>query len=96
MYWTCSFSRVNYLKYSDFLKGTTIPIDSGLSTTMLWTFEERDRLLNAIECLSGSRYHALFLFQSFLWLPSHIYYMFFFLEFLLIYYGKAYWNPSTL
>jgi NADH:ubiquinone oxidoreductase subunit D len=39
---------------------TTSIIDLGLFTTMLLMFEEREKLLNFIESLSGTRFHALF------------------------------------
>jgi len=41
---------------------TTHAIDIGLFTTMLWTFEEREKLLCFIELISGTRFHALILF----------------------------------
>jgi len=40
---------------------TTHAIDLGLFTTMLWTFEEREKLLCFIELISGTRFHALIL-----------------------------------
>jgi len=40
---------------------TTHAIDLGLFTTMLWTFEEREKLLCFIELVSGTRFHALIL-----------------------------------
>ena len=40
---------------------TTHAIDIGLFTTMLWTFEEREKLINFNECISGTRFHAAFL-----------------------------------
>jgi len=41
---------------------TTHAIDTGLSTTMLWTFEEREKLINSIEVLSGTRFILSFLY----------------------------------
>jgi NADH:ubiquinone oxidoreductase subunit D len=40
---------------------TTHAIDIGLFTTMLWTFEEREKLLCFNECMSGTRFHSAFL-----------------------------------
>lgn len=40
---------------------TTHAIDLGLFTTMLWSFEEREKLLCFIELVSGTRFHALIL-----------------------------------
>jgi len=37
---------------------TTHAIDIGLVTTMLWSFEEREKLINFIEVLSGTRFHS--------------------------------------
>ena len=37
---------------------TTHAIDIGLFTTMLWSFEEREKLINFSEVLSGTRFHA--------------------------------------
>lgn len=37
---------------------TTHAIDIGLFTTMLWSFEEREKLINYSEVLSGNRFHA--------------------------------------
>lgn len=36
---------------------TTHVIDLGLFTTMLWGFEEREKLINYIESITGSRFH---------------------------------------
>ena len=36
---------------------TTHIIDIGLFTCFLWGFEEREKLINYIESISGSRYH---------------------------------------
>ena len=38
---------------------TTHAIDIGLFTTMLWKSEEREKLINYIEILSGTRFHAI-------------------------------------
>ena len=40
---------------------TTHAIDIGLFTTMLWTSEEREKLINFSEVISGNRFHAAFL-----------------------------------
>lgn len=40
---------------------TTSIIDLGLFTSMLLMFEEREKLLNFIEAISGTRFHALFI-----------------------------------
>jgi NADH:ubiquinone oxidoreductase subunit D len=39
---------------------TTSIIDLGLFTTMLLMFEEREKLLNLVEAVSGTRFHAMF------------------------------------
>ena len=43
---------------------TTHAIDIGLFTTMLWSFEEREKLINFSEVLSGNRFHAAFLLMG--------------------------------
>ena len=40
---------------------TTHAIDIGLFTTMLWNFEEREKLIHFTEVVSGTRFHAAFL-----------------------------------
>ena len=40
---------------------TTHAIDIGLFTTMLWSFDEREKLISFIEGLTGTRFHCLFL-----------------------------------
>ena len=51
-----------YRNLNHSLNITTHAIDIGLFTTMLWKFEEREKLINYIEILSGTRFHAVFLF----------------------------------
>ena len=41
---------------------TTHAIDIGLFTSMLWTFEEREKIINLIEILTGTRFHSLLFF----------------------------------
>ena len=43
---------------------TTHAIDIGLFTTMLWSFEEREKLINFSEVLSGTRFHAAFVLMG--------------------------------
>lgn len=61
---------------------TTHAIDIGLFTTMLWGFEEREKLLKYIELISGTRFHVTLLLISRLrydinlsWINSFIYYL---------------------
>ena len=61
---------------------TTHAIDIGLFTTMLWTFEEREKLINFNECISGTRFHASFLLInrlrfdiSLFWIDGFIYWL---------------------
>ena len=50
-----------YRNLNHSLNITTHAIDIGLFTTMLWKFEEREKLINYIEILSGTRFHSIFL-----------------------------------
>jgi len=50
-----------YRNLNHSLNITTHAIDIGLFTTMPWKFEEREKLINYIEILSGTRFHAVFL-----------------------------------
>lgn len=50
-----------YRNINHSLNITTHCIDIGSFTTMLWKFEEREKLINYIEILSGTRFHSLFL-----------------------------------
>jgi len=61
---------------------TTHAIDIGLFTTMLWSFEEREKLINFSEVLSGNRFHAAFLLMGRLrydisqrWIECFIYWL---------------------
>ena len=61
---------------------TTHAIDIGLFTTMLWSFEEREKLMNFSEVLSGTRFHAAFLLLgrlrydiSLRWIDSFVYWL---------------------
>ena len=61
---------------------TTHAIDIGLFTTMLWTFEEREKLINFNECISGTRFHATFILIgrlrydiSLFWIDAFIYWL---------------------
>jgi NADH:ubiquinone oxidoreductase subunit D len=56
----CEFYRI--LNHS--LAITTHCIDIGLFTLMLWNFEEREKLIHFVEVLSGSRFHAAFIWLS--------------------------------
>ncbi len=49
-----------YRNLNHSLNITTHAIDIGLFTTMLWKFEEREKLINYIEVLSGTRFHSIF------------------------------------
>ena len=57
----CSLFRILFVEVfrilNHLLALTTHVIDIGLFTTMLWGFEEREKLLNYIESISGSRFH---------------------------------------
>ena len=50
-----------YRNLNHSLNITTHAIDIGLFTTMLWKFEEREKLINYIEILSGTRFHSILL-----------------------------------
>lgn len=61
---------------------TTHAIDIGLFTTMLWSFEEREKLINFSEVLSGTRFHAAFVLMGRLrydialrWIDSFVYFL---------------------
>ena len=61
---------------------TTHAIDIGLFTTMLWTFEEREKLINFNECISGTRFHATFILIgrlrydiSLFWIDAFVYWL---------------------
>ena len=41
---------------------TTHAIDIGLFSTMLWLFEERDKIYNLLESITGSRFHLAYLY----------------------------------
>ena len=41
---------------------TTHAIDIGLFTSMLWLFEERDKIYNLLESITGSRFHLAYLY----------------------------------
>jgi NADH:ubiquinone oxidoreductase subunit D len=43
---------------------TTHALDIGLFNTILWSFEEREKLINFIEVLTGNRFHAAYLLIS--------------------------------
>lgn len=69
-----------YRNLNHSLNITTHAIDIGLFTTMLWTFEEREKLLNFIEGLTGTRFHGSFLLLgrlrydiSYKWFDSLVY-----------------------
>jgi NADH:ubiquinone oxidoreductase subunit D len=49
-----------YRNLNHSLNITTHAIDIGLFTTMLWTFEEREKLITFNECIAGARFHAAF------------------------------------
>ena len=61
---------------------TTHAIDIGLFTSMLWSFDEREKLINYIEVLSGTRFHVAFILIgrlrydiSLFWISSFIYWL---------------------
>ena len=60
----------------------THAIDIGLFTTMLWSFEEREKLISFNECISGARFHAAFLLLgrlrydvSLFWIDAFVYWL---------------------
>ena len=50
-----------YRNLNHCLNITTHAIDIGLFTTMVWTFEEREKLIVLIEGLTGTRFHSALL-----------------------------------
>ena len=71
-----------YRNLNHSLNITTHAIDIGLFTTMLYKFEEREKLINYIEILSGTRFHAIFLLInklrydiSLFWFDSFIFWL---------------------
>jgi len=61
---------------------TTHAIDIGIFTTMLWAFDEREKLINFSEEIPGNRFHAAFLLigrlrydVSLRWIDCRIYWM---------------------
>ena len=60
----CSFFRLCLVELFRVLNHclalTTHVIDLGLFTTMLLTFEEREKMINLIEAMTGSRMHNAF------------------------------------
>jgi len=61
---------------------TTHAIDIGLFTTMLWGFDEREKLLNYIESISGTRFHVTLLLinrlrydMTLIWINSFTYWL---------------------
>ena len=71
-----------YKNVNHILNITTHAIDIGLFTTMLWTFDEREKLINYIEVLSGTRFHVAFVLIgrlrydiSLFWLNSFTYWL---------------------
>lgn len=47
-----------YKNLNHILNITTHAIDLGLFTTMLWLFDEREKLINSISVISGTRFHV--------------------------------------
>ncbi len=71
-----------YRNLNHILNITTHAIDLGLFTTMLWLFDEREKLINSISILSGTRFHVSLLVLSnlrydlsFNWILSFIYWL---------------------
>ena len=64
-----------YRNLNHSLNITTHAIDIGMFTTMLWIFEEREKLINFIEGLTGTRFHALFLLVGRLRYEIHLYFI---------------------
>ena len=71
-----------YRVLNHILNITTHAIDIGLFTTMLWCFDEREKLLKYIELISGTRFHVTLLLVSRLrydiqlnWINSFIYWL---------------------
>jgi NADH-quinone oxidoreductase subunit D len=64
-----------YRNLNHSLNITTHAIDIGMFTTMLWTFEEREKLINYIEGLTGTRFHAAFLLVGRLRYEIHLFFI---------------------
>ena len=71
-----------YKNLNHILNITTHAIDIGLFTSMLWTFDEREKLINYIECISGTRFHVASILLgrlrydiSLFWIHSFIYWL---------------------
>ena len=71
-----------YRNLNHILNITTHAIDIGLFTSMLWTFDEREKLINYIECISGTRFHVASILLgrvrydiSLFWITSFIYWL---------------------
>jgi len=79
----CEFYRI--LNHS--LAITTHAIDIGLFSVMLWNFEEREKLINFCEIISGTRFHAAFLLVgrlrydiTYRWIDSFMYWLIHFIR----------------
>jgi len=75
-----------YRNLNHCLNITTHAIDIGLFSTMIWLFEEREKLINLIEGLTGTRLHnALLLIGrlryniSLVWMNSFLYWLAYFI-----------------
>ena len=77
-----------YRNLNHSLNITTHAIDIGLFTTMLWKFEEREKLINYIEILSGTRFHAVFLLINKLRFDISLFFIDSFIYWLLYYIRK--------
>ena len=71
-----------YRNLNHILNIVTHAIDIGLFTSMLWLFDEREKLINYIEVLSGTRFHVAFILLGRLrydislnWINSFIYWI---------------------
>lgn len=99
--------RVLFIEYyrviNHILNITTNAIDIGLFTTMLWCFDERDKLLNYIELISGTRFHLTLLLIGrlrydikLIWINSFIFWLIHFIiklkEILLILSNNRIWR----
>jgi len=76
------FSSLPLQSAQIFIKIGLHAIDIGLFTTMLWTFEEREKLINFNECISGTRFHATFILIgrlrydiSLFWIDAFVYWL---------------------
>ena len=80
-----------YRNLNHILNITTHAIDIGLFTTMLWTFDEREKLINFIEVLAGTRFHVSFLIVGRLRYDISFYWINTFICWINVYMGYSLW-----